>query len=104
MVFAAQDAKVAQHSPTTRSSTATPSTTRRQTTSLASAPKRVVHPEITYDTNDNVRFIRRDLSDGGALTYIRNTGTTTNTITLRADAKYATFYWLDQATGRHDPT
>ena len=39
-------------------------------------------------------------ADGGALTYIRNTGTTTNTITLRADARYANFYWLDQETGR----
>ncbi len=68
--------------------------------SLVTSLKKVVDPEISYDANSNVRFVRRDLSDGGVLTYVRNTSTTSNTITLRADEKFANFYWLDQKTGR----
>lgn len=69
-------------------------------TALANSLRRAVDPELTYDANDSVRFVRRDLADGGALTFLRNTGTTTTTITLRADERYQNFYWLDQATGR----
>ncbi|MEI5676519.1 MULTISPECIES: glycosyl hydrolase [unclassified Nocardioides] len=71
--------------------------------SLASTLKRVVTPELTYDTNTEVRFTRRTLDDGGELTYLRNTSTTANTITVRVDEKYENFYWLDQKTGEiHD--
>jgi hypothetical protein len=69
-------------------------------TALVNALKKVVDPEITYEANDNVRFIRRDLSDGGTLTFLRNTGSATNTITLHADDRYASYYWLDQNTGK----
>lgn len=66
---------------------------------LRSALAKVVDPEITYDTNPEVRFVRRSLDDGGELTFIRNTATTANTITVRADDRYQNFYWLDQRTG-----
>lgn len=73
---------------------------RTSETSLANVLKRVVTPEVTYDTNTEVRFTRRTLDDGGELTYLRNTSATANTITVRADERYENFYWLDQKTGR----
>jgi hypothetical protein len=72
-------------------------------TALVNDLKKVSSPEITYEANDNVRFIRRDMSDGGTLVYLRNTGTTTNTVTLDASSKYANYYWLDQETGKIFP-
>lgn len=66
---------------------------------LASTLKKVVDPAVTYAPNDEVRFVRRTLPDGGELTYIRNTATTANTITVDADEKYENYYWLDQKTG-----
>lgn len=70
---------------------------------LANVLKKVVTPEITYDANDDVRFVRRSLTDGGEVTYLRNTSTTANTITVRADSQFKNFYWLDQKTGKIHP-
>lgn len=72
-------------------------------TALANTLKKVVTPEVTYDANDDVRFVRRSLSDGGEVTYLRNTATTANTITVRAGSQFKNFYWLDQKTGRIHP-
>lgn len=73
---------------------------RTSAASLASVLDRVVTPEISYDTNSEVRFTRRTLDDGGELVYLRNTSTSANTITVRAEEQYENFYWLDQKTGR----
>ncbi|MFI5429637.1 glycosyl hydrolase [Aeromicrobium sp. UC242_57] len=70
---------------------------------LASTLKKVVTPEVTYDANDDVRFVRRSLTDGGEVTYLRNTAATANTITVRADDQFKNFYWLDQKTGKIYP-
>lgn len=70
---------------------------------LLSTLKKVVDPSITYDANDNIRFNRRALSDGGEVVFIRSTSTEPNTVTMRASNKYRNFYWLDQNDGRIYP-
>ncbi|MEE0419496.1 MAG: glycosyl hydrolase [Lachnospiraceae bacterium] len=67
---------------------------------LESALTKAVDPKVSYERNENVRFARRTLSDGGELVYIRNISSEENTITVNADSKYENFYWLDQNTGK----
>lgn len=95
--FAAEDAKVqglataivakdAGHNPV-------------DATGLVTLLDQVSSPELTWAPNENVRAIRRTLDNGAELMYIRNIATTSNTITVNADAKYENFYWLDQEDG-----
>ncbi|MDO4273398.1 MAG: glycosyl hydrolase [Eubacteriales bacterium] len=57
-------------------------------------------PEVSYETNENVRFIRRTLDDGAELVYIRNISTEENTITVDVADEYGNCYFLDQTTGK----
>lgn len=59
-----------------------------------------VSPEVSYEDNENVRFIRRTLEDGSELVYLRNIGTGENTITVDVADEYGSCYFLDQSTGR----
>ena len=70
---------------------------------LESSLNAATAPKVTYDRNENVRFARRTLSDGGELVYIRNISSEENTITIKADSKYKNFYWLDQNDGKIYP-
>ena len=58
-----------------------------------------VSPSVSYNRNENVRFLRRRLEDGCELVYIRNLNDTANTITVNAKG-YGNYYWLDQNDGR----
>ena len=62
-----------------------------------------VDPEVSYEKNENVRFARRTLSDGGELVYIRNTSSKKNQITLDMDSSYTNIYYLDQSSGKIYP-
>ena len=55
---------------------------------------------ISYEMNANVRMMRRSLSDGGELAYIRNTSSDTTTITIDVSPELTNCYWLDQNTGK----
>lgn len=68
--------------------------------SFAQLLKEKTSPQVSYETNDQVRFARRTLEDGSELVYVRNIGETENTITLQVAETYTNCYWLDQSTGK----
>lgn len=68
--------------------------------SFAQALAEKVTPEVSYETNDQVRFARRTLDDGSELVYLRNIGEAENTITVKTAEGYGSCYWLDQSTGK----
>ncbi len=59
-----------------------------------------ISPEVSYEANDNVRFIRRTLEDGAELVYLRNISAEENTITVDVADEYGNCYFLDQSTGK----
>lgn len=63
----------------------------------------VSDPEISYESNDNARILRRTLAEGGELAYIRNIGAAENTISVDVAEGFASYYWLDQNTGKIHP-
>lgn len=56
---------------------------------------------ISFAENASVRSMRRELSDGGEVAYIRNTSLTApTTIALDVADRFGSCYWLDPETGK----
>ncbi len=62
--------------------------------------RRKHYPEVSYEDNENIRFIRRTLDDGSELVYIRNISAEDNTITVDVSEEYGNCYFLDQSNGK----
>lgn len=60
----------------------------------------VVDAPISYAANEDVRFARRALANGGELAYVRNTATDASTpVQLTVAEGLQRCFWLDQASG-----
>lgn len=70
------------------------------TEDFSAALEEKTSPEVSYEDNENVRFIRRTLDDGSELVYIRNISAEDNTITVDVSEEYGNCYFLNQSNGK----
>lgn len=96
--YVTEDAKVA--AAATQALAERTASLQTTTAGLLQTLEQSVSPPVTYESDSEVRFNRRTLTDGSELTFLRNIGATQNEITVRVDDRFKQFYWLDQNTGR----
>ncbi|WP_141014508.1 glycosyl hydrolase [Nocardioides sambongensis] len=96
--YAARDAKVADLAEQVL---LTGSSAYHRTTEVAltNMLRRVVDPELSHAANDDLRTVRRTLSDGSELMFVRNLSPETTTVALQGGEDYEHLYWLDQNDG-----
>lgn len=94
--YAKEDAKVVAASASALENGAV--LTKGQT-EFAAALEEKTTPEVSYEANENIRFIRRTLENGAELVYIRNISKEKNDITVDVADAYGSCYFLDQSTG-----
>lgn len=66
---------------------------------MAAFVKENSNPEITYDTNQNLAAMRRDLGNNGQLIFVTNDSNEATPVTFHLDSSLTTAYVLDARTG-----